>query len=109
MAIYSDVNLTGGFDGALISMASQIPALPIGVLLFTFFVVLLGGTSSQSRRYGYADFPMWTLFASLSCLLLSLVMTLKVGLIGLDILGIVVALNILSAFWYFTSKGRGEV
>jgi hypothetical protein len=108
MAIYSDVNLSSGVDTALISIATQIPALPIAVLIFTFIIVLVGGTSAQSRRFGYSDWAMWSLLASLSCLLLSLIMTINLGLIDLGTLGIVIALNILTAFWFFTSRGRFE-
>ena len=107
--LYNQPNLTSGIDDALISMAQNVPALPIGILLFVFFTVLLGGTASQTRRQGYADFPMWALLASVSCLLISLVMTMREGLISLATLGIVVALNILTAFWFFMSKGKGEI
>jgi hypothetical protein len=109
MALYDTPNLTAGIDDALISTAQQVPALPIGILIFTFLVVLLGGTSTQQRRQSYSDFPFWALMASVSCLLLSLIMTMKEGMLGLDILGVVIALNIMTGFWFFLSKGRNEV
>lgn len=109
MTIYAQPNLTGGIDSVLIDIASSTHgAFPIGILIFTFFIIVLGGTSSQNRRMGYADYPMWILLASFSILMLSLFMTIKLGLITITTLGIVIALNILSAFWYFMSNGKTE-
>ena len=109
MTLYNLTNMSSGIDDTLIGLVSQVPAFAIGILIFVFFVVLIGGTSSQIRRVGYADYPMWTLLASCSILLLSLIMTIKEGLISLSTLGIVVAITLLSGFWFFMSKGRNEI
>jgi hypothetical protein len=108
MTIYTEPNMTGGMDTLLISLVSEIPALPIMIMVFTYLVVLMGGTSSQNRRQGYSDFPMWNLIASLSILLIALILTVTAGVINLFTLGIVVSINILSGFWFFMSRGRYE-
>jgi len=107
--LYTPPNLTSGVDDALFSIAGSTQAFPIGILLFVFIIVVWGGSTSQKNKIGYADYPMWFLLASLSCLLLSLVMTMRTGLITLSTLGIVIALNILTSFWFFMSKAKGEM
>ena len=95
-------------DGVLIGTASSVPAFPIMLLVFVWFVVFLGGTIKQGKRYGYSDFPQWSLLASMSILLIGLIMTITAGLIASQILVVIVGLNILSAVWFFLSKGRNE-
>lgn len=106
--IYEQPNMTGGIDNTLIEIAHSVPAFPIGLLIFVYITVLLGGTAAQTRRTGSADYPLWALLASLSIFLLALIMTIKVGLIDLTVLGIIIAINILTGFWFFMSKGRNE-
>lgn len=107
--LFTPPNLTSGIDTAVISTATSVPAFAIGTLIFAFMVVLIGGSSSQYKRNGYADIPLWSLFASLSCLMLSLIMTIKEGLITLEVLGIVLAITIITGFWYFMSSARNEL
>lgn len=106
--LYTEPNLTGGMDEVIVEVVAQVPSFLIGLLLFVFGVVFLGGVSTQKRRTGYADYPLWATMASLSTLMITLILTIKQGLIGLDILGIVVAITIFSGLWLFLSKGRGE-
>lgn len=109
MALYDAPNLTGGIDDTLVQVAKAVPSFIIGTLLFVWGMVFLGGMSAQKRRSGYADIPMWATMASISILMLSLLLTLKSGLIDLTTLGIVVATTIFSGLWLFLSKSRGEV
>ncbi len=106
--LFTAPNLTEGLDEAIVGVATAVPAFPIMSLFFVFFSVLLGGIASQNRRVGYSDVPMWGLLASLSVFLLSLLMTLRAGILPAWVLGVVVALNILMGFWYFLSHGKGE-
>lgn len=106
--IFQQPNLTSGLDDAVIEVATIVPAFPIMTLFFTFFFVLIGGITSQNKRVGYADTPMWALMASLSILLEALLMTIK-PILPAWVLGVVVALNILCGFWYFMSHGKGEM
>ena len=109
MSLYNQPNLTSGIDDALISTAQSVPAFPILILIFTFFMVLLGGSSNQKRRTGSADYPMWSVLAGLTISFLSLLMTLGDGIIDLATLGIVFAVTIMCAVWFFLSKQRGEI
>jgi len=95
-------------DEVLIGTATIIPALPIMILFFTWMLIFLRGSIMQSKRSGYADMPQWATLASLSCVLLSLVMTTKAGLITLPILLIVTGVTTLSGIWFFMSRGRFE-
>jgi len=106
--IYTQPNMTGGLDETLVEIAREVPAFPIGILLFIFGVILLGGMSAQKRKDGYSDTPMWAIIASLATFMVALMMTMAAGLITLAILGYSLALLILSGFWFFMSRGRNE-
>jgi len=105
MTLYNLTNATTP-DGILIGVANAVPVFPIMLLVFTWFFVFLGGSQKQSSRYGYADMAQWSVLASLSVLLLGLVMTISAGLIALPVLVIIVGMNILCAVWFFMSRGR---
>jgi len=106
---YATPNLTGGIDDALIDVSSAVPSFLIGLLLFVWSFVFLSGMAAQSKRRGSADAPLWATMASISTLMLTLVLSLKAGLVSLDVLGIVVGVTLLSGLWLFLSKGRGEL
>ena len=107
MSLY---NLTNGTtpDEVLIGTASSVPVFPIMLLVFTWFFVFIGGSKRQTDRFGYSDLPQWSLLASLSILLLGLMMTFSAGLISPATLGIIIGLNILTGAWFFLSRGRIE-
>lgn len=68
----------------------------------------MGGSATQKSKSGDADMPMWAMMASISTLVVSVLITVKSGMIEGWVLGIVVAVNILSGLWLFFSRGRGE-
>ena len=109
MALYDQPNLTGGLDETFVEIATAVPSFVYSFLFFVFAIVFIGGIISQKRRNGWADYPLWATMASLSTLLITLLLTLKQGLINLEVLGIVIAVTIFSGLWLFLSKGRGEV
>lgn len=109
MVLFDQPNLTGGLDETMVEVVSTINTFIPGLLLFVWFTVFLGGSSSQKLRSGYSDWPQWSLLASISTLLISLMLTLKVGLINLETIGVVVGIAIMSALWFFLSKGKGEL
>ena len=110
--LFSPPNLTSGIDDALISTGHAVPIFPIMIMVFVYMLVLIGGSNNQKRRTGNADYPYWFLLAGLTTFMLSLIFTLPNALNGsmidLTVLGIVVAITILSAVWYFLSSVRGE-
>jgi len=109
MALYNIPNMTGGLDNTIQEIAREVPAFPIGILLFVFGVVFLGGITTQKRRSGFYDSPMWSVIASTSTLLVALLFTLVSGIIDLLTLGVVAAVTIFSGVWLYLSKGRGEI
>jgi len=112
MPLFTQPNLTSGVDQAIITTAQSVPAFPIMMLIFTFLVILIGGASSQKRRLGTADIPFWSVLAGLATTFEALIFSLGEGVIkgttGLTILGIVIAITIMCAIWFFLSKVRGE-
>jgi len=101
-------NLTGGIDTNIVQIVAQVPSFTIGLLVFVFGVVFLGGSTTQKSRTGYADMPMWAMMASLSTLIIALLITVTAGMIQPFVLGVIVALVIMSGLWLFLSRGRGE-
>ena len=106
--LYEVPNATSGMDTILVGAATTIPSFIPMLLLFVFFLVLIAGTTSQRRRTGSSDFPMWTLMASISTLLITLPLTLTAGIIQIEVLVVVVIVTLMSGLWFFMSKGRGE-
>ena len=109
MALYDIPNMTDGFDNALIDIAGSVSVFTPMFLLFVFGVVFIGGATSQKRRTGTVDMPMWSVIASLSTLMVSLPLTLASGLIQIQVLGILVALVLMGGIWLFLSRNRNEV
>jgi len=106
--LFAQPNLTSGIDDALISTAQAVPIFPIMILVFIFLMVLIGGSSNQKRKLGTADIPFWAVLAGMATTLLALIMTLGEGIIDLTTLGIVIAVTIMCAVWFFLSGVRGE-
>lgn len=106
---YNFPNVTNGLDNALVDLNTTIPSFTPLMLLFVYVIVLLGGINLSYTRRGEADVPLWAMNAGISTTLVSLMMTLKSGLINLTVLTIVVSFTILSAFWFFMSRSKGEV
>lgn len=109
MALYNLPNATTGADDILVETITAVPALAPLLLAFVFFVVFLGGISRQKARIGTADYPMWSVVASLSTFLVALIMSIVEGLIRLDVLIIVTVITIFSGVWLFLEKRAGEV
>jgi len=107
MALYNLTNATTP-DGILIGVSQSVPVFPVMLLALTWFFVFLGGSQRQSSRYGYADVPQWAVLASLGTLLLSLIMTTTAGVLAPAYLFVVVGITILTAVWFFMSRGRVE-
>ena len=106
--LYTFSNSTDGMDTALTETLSGVPIFVPMMLLFVFFVVLLGGSSAQSKRTGSADLPLWSSIASLSTLLISLALSLIKGFITGTTLVVVVVITIICGVWLFLDKSNRE-
>ena len=109
MPLFTQPNLSSGVDEAITTTSQSVSAFPIMILVFTFLFIFLGGTANQKRRLGSADYPFWSILASLSTTFLALLFTLGDGIIDLVTFGIVIAITILCSMWFFLSKTRGEL
>jgi len=109
MPIYDTPNLTTGIDEAIVDIVTTVPIFSPMLLVFIFFVVLIGGSTAQRKREGYSDMPMWSALASLSTFLIALAMTIADGVISLLTLSIVITLVIGSGLWLFLDRNRREV
>ena len=109
MVLYDIPNMTTGLDQVLIGTATTVPIFIPMFLLFVFGIVFMGGITSQKRRIGSADIPMWATISSLSTLMVSLPLTLAIGLIQLEVLALIVVLTVMSGVWLFLDRNRNEV
>ena len=107
--LYDLPNATGSADAVLYQTVTALPSFIPLLLVFVFFLVMLGGISRQKARTGTADYPMWSVVASLSTFLIALILTLNSGLINIRWLVIVVVITIFSGVWLFLSKKMGEI
>ena len=107
--LYTLPNSTAGADSILVQTITAVPGFTPLLLAFIFFVIFLGGISRQKARTGTADYPMWSVTASLSTFLVALVMSLVQGLIRLDWLVIITVITIFSGIWLFLDRRGSEV
>ena len=107
--LYELPNSTEGADAILLQTTNVFPAFTPLILLFTFLVVLFGGTGRQKMRTGTADYSAWAIIASMATLLPALLFSVSAGYIRLDWLIIVLSLNLLSAIWFFLDRKASEV
>ena len=108
MSIYTQPTLEGGMDQTLIEVARTVPSFTIGFLIFVWGLIFVGGSTTQKAKGGFSDSPMWAVMASLATMLIALIMTIKEGLITLQVLSVVIAITITSGLWLFFSRKRGE-
>ena len=107
--LYNIPNNSTSIDRILIDTFAEATFLSPLLLLFTFFVVFLGGIARQKMRTGVADYAMWSVVASLSTLMIALIMSMSVGYIRLDWLVIVVVITIFTGVWLFFDRRQGEL
>jgi len=109
MSLYTLPNATTGADDIFVETISAVPGFTSLLLVFVFLIVFLGGISRQKARSGTADYPMWSVVASLSTFLIALIMSLVEGIIKLDLLIVAIVITIFSGVWLFLDKRAGEV
>jgi uncharacterized membrane protein YoaK (UPF0700 family) len=109
MSLYDLPNSTSGMDAILVDTSTAVPAFVPMLLLFVFFVVLLGGSNSQRKRTGNSDIPLWATIASISTLMVALPMTLTTGMISKSLLAILVVIIIMCGLWFFLSRNKYEM
>jgi len=101
MSIYNQPNLTSGIDGTFVEIAATVPSFIIGLLVFVFGFVFITGTATQKAKTGHADMPMWAVMASISTLIVTLLLSIKSGLINIETLAIVISITVFSGLWLF--------
>lgn len=109
MSLYNLPNATSGIDAIVVVTATAVPSFIPMFLLFIFMVVLISGTTAQKRRTGSSDFALWTTLASVSTFLVTLPLTLIIGVIPTEIFAVVVVITLMSGVWLFLDKNRFEV
>lgn len=107
--LYNLPNATEGFDVMIGDSIASVPIFAPMLLLFVFCLVFISGSTSQKRRTGFADIPMWSTIASLSTLMIALAMSLVSGLISVTTLVVVVLLTILSGAWLLLGENNREI
>jgi hypothetical protein len=107
--LFTIPNKTTGMDDILVQSATAMSSIVPLLLLFVFFVIVIGGIWRQSLRTGTADYSMWFVIASLVTFLLALMMSVIEGLIRIEYLVIVVVITIFSGIWFFLDRDNSGV
>jgi uncharacterized membrane protein YhdT len=108
MPLYNITTNTDGVDATLVAVATQVPEFIYSLLFFVFMFVFLTGSGLQAVRKGFSDLPLWSTMASLSTLLVALILSIKEGVINIEVLLIILSVTIFSGLWLFLSKLRGD-
>lgn len=106
--LYTLPNATGGADAMLIGIATAVPQVIPAMLFLIWCVVFFGGSATQQARAGYSDFASWSFVASILTSFVTLIFSLKEGLMNSTIFSFVISLTILCGVWFFFSRGRLE-
>jgi ABC-type dipeptide/oligopeptide/nickel transport system permease subunit len=107
--LYTLPNATSGIDEIMTETITAVPGFPAMLLAFIFFVVFLGGIARQKLRSGTSDYSMWMVIASISTLMIALILSTTTGFMRLDWLVIIVVVTILSGVWLFLDRRQSEV
>lgn len=107
--LYNLPNSTSGFDAIATETIEVIPNFASYIMVFVFFIVFLGGVMRQKLKTGTADAPLWAVIASISTLLVALVLSVSSGFINLGWLAIVTVITIFSGVWLFLDRRQSEV
>lgn len=101
-------NMTTGPDNLLVGLATEIPILPVMILVFIWGFVVLTGSIAQGTKKGYVDLPIWTTLGFLLTDLIALIMSTQEGIINPLVLSVLVGLTFFSMLWLSLSRGRFE-
>lgn len=107
--LYTFPNQTSGLDAIVIGVIDSVPSLIPLLLVFVYFLVFLGGVGQQKARTGTADYPIWSVIASIAVFMITLILSVSAGFINLDWLVIVIGVTILSGVWLFLDRKQSEV
>lgn len=107
--LYNIPNNTTSLDQIVVQTISAVPSFAPLLLVFVFFVVFLGGSGLEKARKGNADYPLWSVVASLSTLMTTLIMSVQSGFIRLEWLVIAIVITIFSGVWLFLNRRINEV
>ena len=107
--LYTVPNTTAGLDTILVDTIAAAPFITPLLLLFVWGVVFFGGITRQKLRIGSADYPLWSVIASMAMLIIAMLMSVTAGIIRLDWLVLVTVVTIFSGVWLFLDRRQSEV
>ena len=107
--LYNLPNNTTNMNQIVVDTVTTLPLLSPVILLVVFFVIALGGMSRQRWKTGRADSILWLTIASISTLIVTLIMSVVEGMINLLTLSIVISMTILFGVWFFLDRKASEI
>lgn len=105
--IYTFPNATTP-DAIAVQLSSQVTGLFPFLFLFVWMIVFLGGTVRQKSRVGTADYPMWSVVASLSTFIVACLLSVVSGFISLSVFAIILVINFFCGAWLFLDRRISE-
>ena len=107
--LYDLPNNTTNMDTILVDTITVLPAFTPILLFVVFCIVSIGGISRQKLKTGRSDSVLWLTIASVSTLIIALIMSTITGIIRLDYLVIIVSMTILFGVWLFLDRKSSEI
>ena len=95
-----------GVDEIVADVAQTVPIYTPMFLIFVFLFIFIIGYFKQERTGGSGDAAQWAAIASVSTMIIALLMTLRTGLIDLVTLVIVIVITIFCGAWFLLSRDR---
>jgi len=105
---FPNISSSQGYDDLVVNVVTSVPLFVPLLLITIFLLISLAGFRLQSYRRD-EDLPYWLLLGSLGSLISALMLSMKEGLMNGTILGTCFAVTVLTAIWFFLSKGPREV
>lgn len=107
--LFSIPNNTSGLDPVVIGTITSVPSLAPFLLVFVWMFVFVGGVIRQRQKSFNTDYAAWACLASLSTLIVALLMSIVAGFISLSQLITVLTLNLICGVWLFLDRRQSEV
>lgn len=111
MSKFTFPNGSLGFDDTLVGIVQSSPEMSKFVtilLLFVYGSIFFSGFIGQKRRTGSGDAPLWAVLSGIATFLVTIIMSMKQGLVQIETLSLVIGITVASFIWLALTRGRYE-
>lgn len=98
-----EINQSGGIESIFLYINSQVDSFAFMFMAFIFLVILGAGYFNTKRTTNKGAFSMWLTIASFITTTVGLILYLVPGYISLEMLILMIAVTLISAFFFLFS------